>query len=192
MSEWNMSIWDDMPLSESQREILELKRQGLSNSDVAKRLKKAKGTVGNTIKRMRNKAEAAYGTSILDRDINPETGNERLVWTKNKYSDYERQQIREASIKAFLEDLPKLPKQSYKIKNYEKDIIPWFQIGDAHIGMLAHAREVGHNFDLKIAERELCMAIDRLVERTPACERCVINDWGDFGHYENMAAKKGK
>jgi len=192
MSEWNMSIWDDLPLSESQREILELKRQGLSNSDVAKRLKKAKGTVGNTIKRMRNKAEAAYGTSILDRDINPETGNERLVWTKNKYSDYERQQIREASIKAFLEDLPKLPKQSYKIKNYEKDIIPWFQIGDAHIGMLAHAREVGHNFDLKIAERELCMAIDRLVERTPACERCVINDLGDFGHYENMAAKTAK
>lgn len=191
MSEWNLSVWDDLKLSEAQREILELKREGLSNGDIAKRLNKAKGTIGNTIKRMRNKAEAAYGTSILETDITPD-GEKRLVWTKNKYSDYERQQIREASIKAFLEDLPKLPKQSYKIKNYETDIIPWFQIGDAHIGMLAHAREVGHNFDLKIAERELCMAIDRLAGRIPPCERCVLNDLGDFSHYENMAAKTSK
>ena len=28
---------------------------------------------------------------------------------------------------------------------------------------------------------------DRLVERTPACERCVINDLGDFSHYENIS-----
>lgn len=192
MTSWNLSIWDDLTLTDSQRKILELKRKGLSDAKVAKELGKAKGTVGNTIKRMRNRAEAAYGTSILEHDINHATGEKRLVWTKNKYPEYERQQIREASIRAFLEDIPKLPKQNYETENYETDIIPWFQIGDAHIGMLAHAREVGHNFDLKIAERELCMAIDRLAERTPACERCVLNDLGDFSHYENMSAKTSK
>ena len=53
--------------------------------------------------------------------------------------------------------------------------------------MIAHAVEVGQEFNLKIAEQELCLAIDRLVERTPACERCVINDLGDFSHYENIS-----
>jgi len=31
------------------------------------------------------------------------------------------------------------------------DIIPWLNIGDAHIGMLSHQDETGANFDIKIA-----------------------------------------
>jgi hypothetical protein len=73
-----------------------------------------------------------------------------------------------------------------KIKR-SKDLIPWFQIGDAHIGMLAHKYEVGHNFDLKIAEAELCKAFQMAIDESPATERCVINDLGDFQHYDNIA-----
>lgn len=73
-----------------------------------------------------------------------------------------------------------------KIKR-NKDLIPWFQIGDAHIGMLAHKYEVGHNFDLKIAEAELCKAFQIAIDDCPATERCVINDLGDFCHYDNIA-----
>ena len=54
--------------------------------------------------------------------------------------------------------------------------------------MLAHELEVGHNFDLKIAEREICLAIKLLVDQSPDCERCVINDLGDFTHAENWSA----
>ena len=71
-------------------------------------------------------------------------------------------------------------------KDRKSDIIPWVQIGDAHLGMLAHEAETGANFDLKIAERELCEAISLLIEETGEHDRCVINDLGDFTHYENM------
>jgi hypothetical protein len=71
-------------------------------------------------------------------------------------------------------------------KDYSTDVIPWLQIGDAHIGMLAHAAETGESFDLKIGERELCAAVAQLIDEMPACERAVINDLGDFTHYENM------
>jgi len=71
-------------------------------------------------------------------------------------------------------------------KDYSTDVIPWIQIGDAHIGMLAQAAETGESFDLKIGERELCAAIAQLVDEMQACERAVINDLGDFTHYENM------
>ena len=69
----------------------------------------------------------------------------------------------------------------------DDDIIPWFQIGDAHIGMLAHDSETGENFDLKIAEREICTAFSILFDEAPARKRCVLNDLGDFTHYENFA-----
>lgn len=77
-------------------------------------------------------------------------------------------------------EVPKAP------LNFQTDCIPWIQIGDAHIGLLSHANEVGENFDLRIAERELCGAIGILIDELPACERIVINDLGDFTHYENF------
>jgi hypothetical protein len=70
--------------------------------------------------------------------------------------------------------------------DFQSDVIPWIQIGDAHIGMLAHANEIGENFDLKIAEQEICAAIGILIDELPSCERVVINDLGDFTHYENF------
>ena len=41
------------------------------------------------------------------------------------------------------------------------------------------------NFDLKIAERELCAAIGILIDELPFCERLVLNDLGDATHYSN-------
>jgi hypothetical protein len=66
------------------------------------------------------------------------------------------------------------------------DIIPWLNIGDAHIGMLAHKDETGANFDIKIAKAEILQASFDLIDMAPDCERMVINDLGDGTHYENM------
>lgn len=71
--------------------------------------------------------------------------------------------------------------------DFQDDIIPWVQIGDAHLGMLAHIAETNDNFDLKIAERELLTGVFQLIDDLPACGRLVINDLGDATHYENMA-----
>lgn len=68
------------------------------------------------------------------------------------------------------------------------DIIPWLNIGDAHIGMLAHKDETGANFDIKIAKAEILQAAFDLIDMAPDCERMVINDLGDGTHYENMKA----
>lgn len=68
------------------------------------------------------------------------------------------------------------------------DVIPWLNIGDAHIGMLAHEDETGANFDLKIAKAEILQAAFDLIDHAPDCERMVINDLGDGTHYENFKA----
>jgi hypothetical protein len=70
----------------------------------------------------------------------------------------------------------------------QSDIIPWLQIGDAHIGMLASEAETGANFDITIGEAEICAAISALIDKAPKCERFVINDLGDGTHFETFRA----
>ncbi len=69
-----------------------------------------------------------------------------------------------------------------------RDVVPWLNIGDAHIGMLAHEVEAAANFDLKIAKAEILQAAFDLIDIAPDCETMVINDLGDGTHYENMRA----
>ena len=71
----------------------------------------------------------------------------------------------------------------------QSDIVPWLQIGDAHIGMLSAEEETGANFDIAIGKREICAAAAALIDEAPECERMVINDLGDGTHYETFKAE---
>jgi hypothetical protein len=108
-----------------------------------------------------------------------------LQWVKSSADNEAREAIIREALQAMLDDAPKIAAPTAPL-NWQTDVIPWIQIGDAHIGMLAHSAEVGENFDLKIAEAELCAAIGTLIDELPDCERLVINDLGDFTHYENF------
>lgn len=109
-------------------------------------------------------------------------------WVRFNIDDEQWLESVQEAIGDFLEGTPQIlaPKPP---RNYQTDIIPWIQIGDAHFGMLAHAAETGQNFDLKIAESELCGAIGMLIDELPPSEVIVINDLGDFTHYENFKAE---
>ncbi|MGZ3349635.1 MAG: hypothetical protein ACXU89_11890, partial [Xanthobacteraceae bacterium] len=112
-------------------------------------------------------------------------GNPTGQWVKSAIDpEMQRELIREA-VAGFVAEVGPLGTPPAPL-DFQSDVIPWIQIGDAHLGMLAHASEVGENFDLKIAEQELCAAIGILVDELPSCERLVINDLGDFTHYENF------
>lgn len=115
----------------------------------------------------------------------PEKGTPAF-WAKSALSQEQlRRQLQEA-VELYYADVPKLDVPAApKKQKYDTDVIPWFQIGDAHLGMLAHEAETGGNFDLKIATTELMTAFQILFAEAPSCERCVINDLGDFTHYEN-------
>lgn len=116
-----------------------------------------------------------------------QTGRVTQQWISEKPEDVARAEIIREAVRSYLEGAPEIPVCDGPSK-YDSDVIPWFQIGDAHIGMLAHEAETGANFDLKIAEREMCAAFATLFDECSPRERCVINDLGDATHYENMAA----
>lgn len=76
-----------------------------------------------------------------------------------------------------------------RIQSFDsRDLVPWLNIGDAHIGMLAHGVEALANFDMRIAQAELLQAAFDLIDNAPDCETLVINELGDGTHYENMRA----
>lgn len=60
-----------------------------------------------------------------------------------------------------------------------------FVWGDPHIGLLAHARETGANFDLKIAVADLEKSAKLLVRKMPMAGTALFLETGDLWHAEN-------
>lgn len=112
-------------------------------------------------------------------------GQIKQQWVKTDLKKEAEAEAFRDSLQVYLEEVPPIKAIAPPDRELNKDIIPWVQIGDAHLGMLAHDVEVGHNFDLKIAEQELTTAIKLLIDRLPDCDRCVIQDMGDFTHYQD-------
>jgi hypothetical protein len=187
--------------SEAQAKYIEAVNQHGSIRAAAKALDMSEAGVRQSLERLRKSAairgyspehnmtrpvpdtHVAKGVSTMyDAD-----GKVRAQWVKsNLRQEAYNEAVRDA-ISSFVSDVLPLPAPEGP-KDYSSDVIPWIQIGDAHIGMLAHAAEVAENFDLKIAERELCGAIGALIDEMPPTERVVINDVGDMTHYENFTA----
>lgn len=118
----------------------------------------------------------------------PSTGRPAF-WSKTRLSRDQFEKMLDEQAALYYEATPKIKTPKFDKKDLEKDIIPFFNIGDAHLGMMAHHAETNGNFDIKIATAELMAAFSILFEECKAGERCVINDLGDFTHYENMAGK---
>jgi hypothetical protein len=190
----------DYCLSDKQKALISLFEQGLSPSQVAKQLGLDEPNTRKAIRKV--EARAARSGYSPEHDMDKPVPDGFLVkgvstyynqdgvktaqWVKSQVDAERQKELLAEAIEVFMEGLKplKAPKAPRKVDN---DVIPWYQIGDGHFGLLAHEWEVGHNFDLKIAYQELASAFEILINETQPTERCVINDLGDFTHYENFA-----
>lgn len=187
-----------------QKEVAGYLDKGITSSrKIAKEIGKDDGWVRRAAKAVRERAEKkgydpAHGINRpIDRDSRLQLSgmsdmreNElgKPIWYKfNADADEIHRQILRAA-KAITEDQEPFPVIPTPQHNPNTDIIPWYNIGDAHLGLLAHESQVGHNFNLDIGERELHHAMCELIDRTEPCERCVVQDMGDGTHYENESA----
>jgi hypothetical protein len=156
----------------------------LDDGNVRKIIRKLKARAAKTNPELHNgKVPEPYELAGVSTYTKNKAGEP--MWVKTRLSREAQEELLKEFTESFCEEIPKLPPTPPPKQKLNKDIIPWFQIGDAHIGMLAHSAEIGHNFDLKIAERELVKAMIMLIYQAPDCERCVIQDLGDSTHYEN-------
>jgi hypothetical protein len=125
------------------------------------------------------------GTSTLY--TNGEGGTKIAAqWVKTSI-DRERQaeMVREA-VDAWCDEAKGAIKPIKPPKHTSDALMTVYPMGDPHFGMYAWAAECGDNFDLDIAERDLCAAIDYLVGQSPDSDRGVLINLGDFFHTDNM------
>lgn len=114
-------------------------------------------------------------------------GKVKLQWVKtdNKFDAESMKEI----VADLCADLPTLPKIRYQpTKPKTSDLLTVYPMGDPHFGLYAWNEETeGGDFDLGIAERDFCDAMERLVDHAPASEEALIINLGDFFEADTMA-----
>lgn len=120
---------------------------------------------------------ALKGTSTLyDAD-----GNLRAQWVKTREDGQSIELLREA-IESLAEPFMGAAKPASPPARVNSETLTVYPMGDAHIGMFAYAQESGADFDIAIAESDLCGAVDRLVAVAPPSHTALIVNVGDFYH----------
>ena len=186
-------------VSERERFYLESTMQIGTIRRAAKECGVSQGTVRQAIERV--KARAAKMGYAPEHDLNKPTtapfvvkgtstlygedGQPKLQWVKTNLDREAQIEIMKQAVEAICEDV-KPVKAIPAPPDVNEQLISIYPWGDPHVGMYAWADETGDNFDLSIAEQDMCNAVDYLVERSPPSKRGVLVNLGDFFHYTNM------
>jgi len=114
-------------------------------------------------------------------------GELQLQWIKTKLDDKKVEDAIRAAITTLSESLPRqdpLPKPTH----VSDQLCNLYTFTDCHVGMKAWGLETGADWDLEIAEKTLISAFDYLIEASPPAASCVINQLGDFLHFDSLSA----
>ena len=114
-----------------------------------------------------------------------EDGVKKLQWVKTKLDDLKANEAMRAAVEALAENV----KRAKPVKppvNVKPHLCNLYTVTDCHIGMRAWKPESGDNWDLEIAERVLKDAFDYLVEASPTASTGIVNQLGDFLHFDSL------
>lgn len=127
---------------------------------------------------------AVKGTSTLY----GEDGSVRAQWVKTTADQLAQHEAIETALAAMVADMPRVaPRKASGV--WSTDLLTAYPIGDPHIGMYSWAAETGEDWDLELARKVHCSAMDALVQAAPATEQAIIVNLGDALHYDSMEAK---
>jgi len=66
-----------------------------------------------------------------------------------------------------------------------EDLMVGIYIADAHLGQRSWIEETGVNYDLAIAEEQICTSYDESLARAPAADTCLLAILGDYCHADD-------
>lgn len=73
-----------------------------------------------------------------------------------------------------------------------KDHVTVIPIGDPHVALMTWAKEVGVDWDLKIAARVFPAVFTRLLQECRDTEECILINTGDFFHSDNIEGQTSR
>jgi hypothetical protein len=193
--------------SERQREIVQLRAQGLSAEKVSESIGIARRTILATCARVKaNAAKQGYspdhdmihtvpdgftvsGTSTLYKD-----GALLMQWVKSKNDTVAMfEEALEHFKEGLIEDVQGKAEPIEKPNN-DKDpnLLASYLIGDHHLGMVAWTPETGDdNYDISISTKLLFNAVDTLSQMSSHADIGVLINLGDMMHANNLKNQTG-
>lgn len=184
--------------TEAQLRVLNALEQHETHRAAAEALGVSRGTIGNAMLALQARAaKAGYAPGHWDHGVAPGyqmgkvtvqrgPGGVERVWER-QHPDAGRI---EAMLREFAESLAESVRGLAPItaapERQLSDLMCIYPQGDPHVGLHSWWAEAGEDFDLKIAERLMCAAVDRLVSIAPASEIGLLLNLGDMFHADNQ------
>lgn len=113
-------------------------------------------------------------------------GNVERVWERQHPDNDTMETLREAMAWAAEDAKGAMPPIAAPVY-HDANLLTLIPMGDPHFGLLTWSKEVGEDFDLKIAEQLTFKAVDRLCMLTPSSETAMLLNLGDFFHADNSS-----
>ncbi len=114
-----------------------------------------------------------------------EEGKVRGQWVKTNRDHSQTEELLREFVQSLCQDIKPLP-ASATPPHVEGDLLAVYPMGDPHFGLYAWWQDSGDNFDLEIAEKLTCGAIDRLVASAPPAQTGLLLNLGDMFHADNQ------
>lgn len=115
-----------------------------------------------------------------------EEGKARGQWVKSTVDRDRMEAIMREFALTLAEDVKGLAPITPAPGHSDEDLLCLYPMGDPHFGLHAWWQDAGEDFDLGIAERLTCGAIDRLVASAPPAHTAVLLNLGDMFHADNQ------
>jgi hypothetical protein len=112
-------------------------------------------------------------------------GKVRAQWVKSTLDDQKAALAKQAALAALAEELPRAAPIDGPTHSVAA-LCNVYTLTDCHVGMLAWAKETGHDWDLSIAEDTLTRCFTHAVNAAPAARVGFVNQLGDFMHYDGL------
>lgn len=104
-------------------------------------------------------------------------------WIKTREGDFDPLAIAGWLKEAFADVKPAKPIK--KPSSPSEDLLTLIPCNDWHLGVFAWGKEVGENWDLKIAEKVIGDGIEDLIARSPSSGEAIVLGGGDLTHADN-------
>ena len=116
-----------------------------------------------------------------------------LEWVKTRKTVSEQLEAIERVCESMAQEVT--PVESVKYMGHKKpskDKLTVIPIGDPHVGLMTWSKEVGSDWDVKIASRVFRKVFNRLLESSPDTEECILVNTGDFFHADNIEGQTSR
>ena len=194
-----MASFVDFSTTERQREIAALMDQGLTGTEIGRRLgineRNARRSVELLKGRLANKDRMQHidttpeGFGIKRTSTNyAKDGSVSQQWVIRTPDEERQAELMRQYVETLSEEIRPAKPTKILRKQYNADLLNLYTLTDCHVGMLAWHKEGGDDWDLKIAEDTLVGAFMAMMDGAPSAETAIVGELGDFEHFDGFDA----